>query len=190
MSKVNWEGFMQRAIHLGYRSHNTDCCGLHVHVSKAALGDDYTEREMNTAKLIYFVEKHWAEMFQFSRRTTYQVNHWASPYGYEPNLMTMYNKAKEGNATYSGDRYKNINLRNANTVEFRFFRGTLRYNTFIATLQLVDEIVDVAIMLSKEDIDKLSWSEFVASIQDKPELIQYLKERRLYVNEITESEEF
>ena len=40
-----------------------------------------------------------------------------------------------------------------------------------------------------EGIDAMSWSEFVSSIRE-PELIQYLKERRLYVNEmVTESEE-
>lgn len=189
--RIDWERFMERAVHLGYRSHQTDCCGLHVHVSRKAFGDCCEERERNIAKLIYFVEKHWAEMFQFSRRTSYQVMHWASPYGYEPDVRQLYDKAKEANSRYSGDRYKNINLRNDNTIEFRFFRGTLRYNTFIATLQLVDEICDVAMFLSKEDIDSLSWCQFVAAIdpEEKPELIQYLKERRLYVNEITESEE-
>ena len=44
-------------------------------------------------------------------------------------------------------------------------------------------------ILSEEGIDAMSWSEFVSSIEE-PELIQYLKERRLYVNEyVMESEE-
>ena len=69
------------------------------------------------------------------------------------------------------------------------FRGTLKYNTFIATLQMVNHICDVAISFSEEGIDAMSWSEFVSSIEE-PELIQYLKERRLYINEIVvESEE-
>ena len=73
--------------------------------------------------------------------------------------------------------------------EFRLFRGTLKYNTFIATLQMVNHICDAAISLSEEGIDAMSWSEFVSSIRE-PELIQYLKERRLYVNEyVMESEE-
>mgnify|MGYP007076420636 CR=1 FL=1 len=58
-----------------------------------------------------------------------------------------------------------------------------------ATLQMVNHICDAAISLSEEGIDAMSWSEFVSSIRE-PELIQYLKERRLYVNEmIAESEE-
>ena len=54
---------------------------------------------------------------------------------------------------------------------------------------MVNHICDVAISLSEEGIDAMSWSEFVSSIRE-PELIQYLKERRLYVNEmVAESEE-
>ena len=85
--------------------------------------------------------------------------------------------------------YVAVNLNNYHTIEFRLFRGTLKYNTFIATLQMVNHICDAAISLSEEGIDAMSWSEFVSSIRE-PELIQYLKERRLYVNEmVTESEE-
>ena len=59
----------------------------------------------------------------------------------------------------------------------------------IATLQMVNHICDAAISLSEEGIDAMSWSEFVSSIREL-ELIQYLKERRLYVNEyVMESEE-
>ena len=71
------------------------------------------------------------------------------------------------------------------------FRGTLKYNTFIATLQLIDSICDVAISMSDEELPNLSWSEFVEGLgKDKyPELITYLKERNLYINEPVESEE-
>lgn len=35
-----------------------------------------------------------------------------------------------------GSRYTCVNLTNADTIEFRMFRGTLKLNTLIATLQL------------------------------------------------------
>ena len=78
-----------------------------------------------------------------------------------------------------------MNLNNYETIEFRLFRGTLKYNTFIATLQMVNEICDVAISFSDEELDKLSWNGFVSQLDSEkvPELIQYLKERRLYCNE-------
>jgi peptide methionine sulfoxide reductase MsrB len=55
----------------------------------------------------------------------------------------------------------------------------------IATLQLVNEICEVALFMSDEDVSKLGWPDFMDRITpDKyPELITYLKERRLYLNE-------
>ena len=87
-------------------------------------------------------------------------------------------------------RYVAVNLENYNTIEFRIFRGTLRYKTFIATLQLVHEICRFAAQLDDKEMEGLSWSEFVSLIpSDKPELIDYLKSKRLYINEITEESE-
>lgn len=54
-------------------------------------------------------------------------------------------------------------------------------------MQLVNRICDVAISLSDDEVKGLSWTAFVAGCTE-PELIQYLKERRLYVNELVESE--
>lgn len=64
------------------------------------------------------------------------------------------------------------------------FRGTLKYNTLIATLELVDKICDIAVELTDIELQKLSWSKFVMSLDENNhrELITYLKERRLYVN--------
>lgn len=54
---------------------------------------------------------------------------------------------------------------------------------------MVNKICDVAFSMSKSAIDEMSWSSFVSFIEEK-ELIQYLKERRLYVNDVVvESEE-
>lgn len=87
-------------------------------------------------------------------------------------------------------RYVAVNLENYNTVEFRLFRGTLCYKTFIATLQLVDEICFQAMSLTDREMEELSWSEFVSRIlPKKTELIEYLKLKRLYVNEVIEQEE-
>lgn len=85
-------------------------------------------------------------------------------------------------------RYVTVNLCNYHTIEFRLFRGTLKYNTLIATLELVNKICELAVLMDDDEIAKLSWSEFVAGINE-PELIQYLKARQLYINEKITSEE-
>ena len=65
------------------------------------------------------------------------------------------------------------------------FRGTLKYNTVIATLQFVANLCRVAIPLPEYRIQEFSWPALIeALMQDNcPELVQYLKERNLYVNE-------
>ena len=65
-------------------------------------------------------------------------------------------------------------------------------NAEIAALQLVDEICRLAITFDDKTVEKLSWSDFVSSISknSKPELIEYLKSKRLYVNDdVVETEE-
>ena len=85
-------------------------------------------------------------------------------------------------------RYVAVNLENYETIEFRLFRGTLRYETFIATLQLVNEICNTALCLTDRELENLSWSDFVLRIdkENRSELVNYLKSKRLYVNEIDE----
>lgn len=178
LNKMPWAGITQKALDLGYRSHNTSTCGLHVHVSRAALGENYDEQEETIAKILFFVEKHWNEILRFSRRSEDAMNHWAARYGYEKTGMDILKKAKRG----SNGRYAAVNLQNSYTIEFRLFRGTLKLNTIYATLQFVDRVIDIAMNFSETDIDRMSWSEFVQGINE-PELIKYLKERNLYVNE-------
>ena len=133
---------------------------------------------------LYFVEHHWNEMLKFSRRSEYSMNRWAARYGYENSSKAILDKAKKGN----NGRYAAVNLMNYSTIEFRLFRGTLKYTTFVATLELVNAIIETALYYSEEELHKLSWSEFVRRLQE-PVLIQYLKERQLYINETIESEE-
>ena len=174
----------EKAITLGYRSHQTSTCGLHIHVNRSCLGETHDEQEDVISRILFFVETHWAELLKFSRRSEYSMNRWAARYGYEKTGREILDKAKKGN----NGRYAAVNLMNWATIEFRLFRGTLKYNTLIAAIELVNEICDLAIRLTDEGIEKMSWSEFVESIE-APELIEYLKERRLYINEDTSTEE-
>jgi len=179
-----WEDIMKKAIYLGYRSHQTSTCGLHIHVNRNCLGESREEQDETISKILYFVEHHWNELLKFSRRSEYSMNRWAARYGYEHSPKAILDKAKKGN----NGRYAAVNLMNYSTIEFRMFRGTLKLNTFMATLELVNAIINVALDFSEEGLHKLSWSEFVSSITE-PELIAYLKERRLYINEIEDTEE-
>ena len=68
------------------------------------------------------------------------------------------------------------------------WRGTLKHNTLIATLQMVEKLCRTAILFSAEEIQNMSWWRFVSGIEER-ELITYLKERQLYINAPVEMEE-
>ena len=187
-NEMCWKEIMEKAISLDFRSHNTESCGLHVHCNKDAFGDTTEDREAAIGRVVFFVEKMWWELVRFSRRKEENLNRWAARYA------TISNTPKETYQKAKGKcmgRYVAVNLLNYETVEFRMFRGTLRYLTFIGTLQLVAQICKLAIQLTDNDFERMTWSDFVMSIDkdEMPELIEYLKSKRLYVNEITETTE-
>lgn len=182
VNHMNWQDVFEKAVSMDYRSHNTSTCGLHVHINRSALGTESEEQEEVIGRIVFFVEKHWNELVKFSRRTPYNINRWAARYAtISDTTKETYKKAK---AKRMG-RYVAVNLENFETLEFRLFRGTLRYETFVATLQLVYEVCRFALQLSDDELEEMSWSEFVSKIsEDKKELIEYLKAKRLYVNEM------
>lgn len=183
--EMPWDRILHKAIGMGYKSHQAGTCGLHVHVNRNAFGITEEEQEACIARILYFFEKHWEELLKFSRRTQRQLDRWAARYGYKEQPREILEHAKKG---YHAGRYTCVNLQNDSTIEFRIFRGTLKLNTLIATLQLVDRICEVAIYLSDEEVKNMSWSTFASGCQ-APELVRYLKERRIYVNDAVDVEE-
>ncbi len=183
LSEMPWGPVLCRAIELGYLSHQTSTCGLHVHVSRNTFGETEAAQDAVIGRILYFVERHWNELLAFSRRTQHQLDRWAARYGYRDRPCEMLAQAKKG----CGNRYTCVNLGNADTIEFRIFRGTLKLNTLLATLQLVSRICTTAIALTDDELRALSWSRFVAGIGEA-ELVRYLKERRLYLSEPVDEE--
>lgn len=108
---------------MGYKSHDADNCGLHVHVSKKALG------HMGWIKLDFLVNNHRSLFKKLARRE--------STYGKcEGKKMTQCAK------NLNGDRYVSVNFLNDHTAEFRLWRGTLNISTFMATLQMCNLLLD------------------------------------------------
>lgn len=182
--EMPWAEIMECLKKMGYTSHQAGTCGLHAHISRAAFGMTEAEQDAAIARVLFFVEKNWEELLKFSRRTPRQLERWAARYGYKDRPKEILDYAKKG---YGSGRYTSVNLQNEDTIEFRIFRGTLKLNTFIATLQLIDRICDVALFMSDDELKDMSWTTFVSGCT-QPELVQYLKERRLYINEPVEGE--
>ena len=184
IEEMPWKEVMEKALRMGYRSHKATTCGLHCHVNRTAFGETYEKQEENISKVLFLVEKYWEELLRFSRRTQGQMNRWAARYGFKEQPDQVMDRAKKSGL----GRYACVNLQNYNTIEFRMWRGTLKYNTLIATLQMVEKLCRIAILFSAEEIQNMSWWRFVSGIEER-ELITYLKERQLYINAPVEMEE-
>ena len=159
------ERAFEQLVAEGYRSHEAGTCGLHVHISKAAMEAQNPNAVNN---MLFIMDHFWTRLVKFSRRT-------------ESQLHGDYTLWKD-QARDTRDRYYALNLQNTHTVEIRMFRGTLKLNTFLATLQFVDVLTKKCIEITDlRDLQALSWQELVKS--DYEELNGYLKERGLYGSE-------
>lgn len=140
----------------GYRSHDTNTCGLHVHISKKTFGYYNDEsREKVISRFVAIIDCIWPYMVKFSRRTQISLNRWAKKYALldNDNAEDVIKTVKDTN---QGDRYVCVNLQNTHTVEVRMFRGSLNHNTIMGTLELLDILVDIS--LSDVSPKKVNWN--------------------------------
>lgn len=174
-----WEEIMKTARSYGYRSHETDTCGLHVHVNRTALGLGTDQQEATIAKIALLMERFWDTLVKFSRRNYSQL-HWCKKLNIDvapdETDQELINKIAKSRTVYHDDRYYALNLTNSNTIEFRVFRGTLKYETLMATLQFVRNIVTWAREHTVRETLKCTWNEFALSA-DYPELKAYMESR-------------
>ena len=148
----NYEDMFQIAKDNGFRSHNTSTCGYHIHFNRSFFEDKEDEC---IAKLLYLVEKFWDELVKFSRRNYENLDRWAKKYDKAPDEVV------DDMKSHNLDRYHAVNLTNRKTIEFRMFRGTLKSETFFATLQLVDTIVRYVKEHTNNDIQSLQFTDLL-----------------------------
>ena len=156
MYDAHWTGILNKCSRHGMRSHDAKTwggsCGLHIHVGRQQLGRDDAERAATIRKVKILVYRHWDEMTKFSRRSAEQLNEWAAREITAAGLshLAACSNPAETAADYiairnsHSNRYKAVNCENAATIEFRLFNGTLKRDTFMATLQLCSNICKYA----------------------------------------------
>ena len=156
----------------GYFSHDKGKCGLHIHVSKNALGDTNEKIQQTIEKIMLFVETYRNNMELFSRRKHQEFS------SYNCYTIPYHKQHSSGNYIKNDDYYKsgkmlyeinkndcighssvvNTDTSTGETVEFRMFRGTLKYETFVATIEFVNNLVHVC----KENMtSKISWNKVI-----------------------------
>lgn len=108
---------------MGGKSHDTSTCGLHVHITKAAFIDGLHQTRF--AWMIYesgftipIARRSWNSYAQHAHKT----------------LSTTHPD------NTSNSRYEAVNFENTHTVEVRIFKGTLKVQTILITLQYLDAV--------------------------------------------------
>lgn len=156
-------------ISSGYRSHKTSTCGMHVHFNRSFFR---TNEDVYVARLLELTSRFWPQLVKWSRRKGETLNRWAAPYTDEP--QSVVRESKGGYVS----RYHAINLSNEKTIEFRLFRGTLKWETYLATLCLVDRMVRVCKEIeSNEDFQNLTWEELIGTRVEMLEYWETVKDR-------------
>ena len=174
-SQVDWGGVLDYLRNEGYESHDAETCGLHVHMNRKGFGDTEEEQELGISKVLFFIERHWDKVVKFSRRTQSQLNEWASRYlGSSPEHPEDVLEYAKNDLS----RYRAVNLCPRHTIEIRVFRGSLVYETLMATLQFCDLLYDIA-ELSLEAVMDITWNEFKEMGSKYKEFSNYLERRGL-----------
>lgn len=137
--RFKWRDLLTKFASCGARSHDTGCCGLHVHISrmafKASARPSMGRPPEYEVKLQRFFERNKREIVKFSKRKS--LNYCQI----EDVDDQDFKKAIKLKDKKSGNRYVAVNLDNSGTVEIRIFSGTLNYFRFLASLQFCDALV-------------------------------------------------
>ena len=152
--KMNYKELFKYLDEIGYKGHDCESAGLHVHVNRDYLGETKFQQELVISKILYLMEKFNKEICVIARRSTY----YSDFPGDKENVETLFS-----NFDKYLDKGKNaaLNLQHPNTIEFRMFKSTLNYDSFINVLDFVACIVDYARVTSIEDIEFAKWEDFM-----------------------------
>ena len=155
------------------RSHDTSSCGLHIHYSRGKFNHEAITR------LVYLFEKFRTKLEKFARRTSSYAKfyRWGD-------LSIDY---VSNHVDYNEDRYRAVNLRNSDTIEIRIFKGTLKFSTYMASIELVNNFMQAALRFSNEETEKLTFEEIINLLPTKY-LIPYCEEKHLLEKEIAKVE--
>lgn len=169
-----WKKAIKLMLGEGLLSNDIKTCGLHVHVSLDAI-----ERRdpAIVGKIMVAMNMFWPKFVKFSRRTDEQLSHWARRYACDKPDNENHLRILKNIAKGECGRYMALNLQNRHTIEFRLFNGTLRWETFVATIQFVETIIDNLSNMSFKEIQEMTWERITRS--EYPELKAYLVRRGL-----------
>lgn len=193
-----WDSVLGLCRKHDYKSFDAkQSCGIHIHINRSfmdarynkpdtvVLADD-SETSVNFMKLLCFVYGHAAQYKLLAQRenkeyAAFSTVHRARDIGPTTNLRKCARLKQPGDLL----RYQALNFNNADTVEWRIFRGTLHYETFMAYLELVDATCRFVLQSGVGMLmhHHSSWSAFCKYVVDHKHythLVGYMKGKQVW----------
>jgi hypothetical protein len=157
-STMLWDTIETLRSQYGGRSWDTDTCGLHIHLSRNGFSSG-----AHLHRFIAFVYHNAPHMMKFAGRKT-RFARFNDVYTFDEYDRPVFSiKHKVGNPDrYSSERYSAVNTQNENTIELRFFRGTMKTSGVLSALDLAQAMVEYTRELRLDDVKlgALSWDWF------------------------------
>jgi len=162
MSCYGWKQFFEV---LNRHSPTTRGAGMHIHVSRASLGQTDEARDLCIAKLVYILDNCNRTLAKLAGRN-YTNMHYCACNGAniektDKSAVAVY-KAKRTNDT----RYRALNLTNEHTIEFRIFAVDYNYSHFLARIQLVNWLIDYCKSHTFTDVYELTTAKIKKAINE------------------------
>ena len=132
--KMQWNELCNRLISQGFKSHDTTCCGLHVHMSRDRIP------VTSVVKMDIWLNR-WRLWKDVARRDS--IYHGEYDNNKKADIgHAIFNIGCTNSLTRSfcgrgfNERYQPLNTNNRETIEIRIFRGTLNSETVLGTLEM------------------------------------------------------
>lgn len=177
--KMNYKEMLGYLDSLGYKGHDGQHAGLHIHADRSFLGDSPLLQQLVIAKILYILEKFNDEICMIARRDCRYSNFVGNGKD-EDSLVELYGKYKTKGKNVA------LNLQHKDTIEFRCFKSTLKPETLLLTLEFVQDIIYLAKSFYINEIEWIKWSDLMKMFSD--ELREYYLDRCKKAEEKKENE--
>ena len=155
-NKMNYKELFKYLDKLGYKGHDCDCAGLHIHANRSYLGKTTLLQQLTISKILYIIEKFNDQICVIARRNN-DYSRFVGKGKFEDSVVELYG------------RYKNIgkrvalNLEHRDTIEFRMFKSTLKPETLLLTFEFVKDIIDFAKSINIEKVECIQWDDIMST---------------------------
>jgi len=152
-----WNYIEHLRTNYGARSWDTDTCGLHVHVSRAAF-----KSGAHTHRFLSLIYKNPKEMMKLAGRKNSRFARFDDVYKPDEWGIPQFNLQEKIHRGYRTERYGAVNTNNDYTLELRFFRGNMKREGVMTALELCHASVEYTRDLSVPDVKlgMLKWEWF------------------------------